>query len=226
MARSEKYRHPVTVADEQLAARCRRGHISVIDDDSEILSALCALLTLEGYACASYGSARAYLQELQTNAVVFPGPRCVLSDIRMPDLDGLELQNRLADCDDTPLLLMSGASSVEDAVIAFRCGALDFLIKPIDADLLLGAVDKALARSGALQQQHSRQSDLGARIAQLTGRERDIARRVATGLTNPAIAEEFGIALRTVKLHRQRAMEKLGAQSTADLVRIADEGQL
>jgi FixJ family two-component response regulator len=226
MVRSVKYRHPVTVVDEQLAARCLRGHIAVIDDDSEILFALSALLTLEGYACDTYTSAQAYLLGLNSNRPNFPGPRCVLSDIRMPGLDGLELQTRLANRDDTPLLLMSGASSVEDAVLAFRSGALDFLIKPIDAELLLQAIRKGLELSVQRQQWYLRQSDLSMRISQLTGRERDVARRVATGLTNPAIADELGIAVRTVKLHRQRAMEKLGAQSTAELVRIADAGSL
>ncbi len=220
------YRRAITVSDEQLAERCARGRVVVIDDDGEILSAISALLEIEGYACETYPSARAYLQVLNFNRPCFPGPCCVLSDVMMPEMDGLELQSRLAEIDNTPLLLMSGASTVQEAVRAFKAGALDFLIKPIDADLLLAAVQKALAANSQQRVQHVRKSSLVARIDSLTERERDIARRVARGQINRDIADELGIALRTVKLHRQRAIEKLGAESTVDLARIADEGGL
>ncbi len=144
----------------------------------------------------------------------------------MPGVDGLELQCRLSELGDTPLLLMSGASGVDDAVQAFRSGVFDFLVKPIDIELLLTTLDKALSLSAQRHEQYTRQTALSERIAQLTPRERDIARRVAAGQTNPAIAKALDIALRTVKLHRQRAFEKLHADCTADLVRIADEGRL
>lgn len=219
-------RSPITVQDEKLAERCARGRVVVIDDDAEILAALAALLDLEGYACETYGSALAYLQVLNYNRPCFPGPSCVLCDVKMPELDGLELQCRLTELDDAPLLLMSGASGAQEAAHAFRAGALDFLVKPIDADTLLAALAKALAASTARQAQRQRQTELAQRIATLTERERDIARRVAQGQTNPVIAEQLGIALRTVKLHRQRALEKVGAGGTADLVRIVAEGSL
>jgi two-component system, LuxR family, response regulator FixJ len=219
-------RNPVTVSDEQLAARCLKGRIVVIDDDGEILAALAALFALEGYACETYTSALDYLQIRSANRSYFPGPCCVLSDVKMPGLDGHALQSRLAELDTTPLLLMSGAGSVTDAVSAFRSGAVDFLIKPIETEHLLASVRKALAANTLHLQQRQRHSHLTTRIGQLTDRERDIARRVAAGQTNPVIAEELGIALRTVKLHRQRALEKLGAQSTVELARIADEGGL
>jgi two-component system, LuxR family, response regulator FixJ len=221
-----RYRQAVTVSDEKLAARCARGRVVVIDDEPDILSALASLIELEGYACETYSSALAYLQVLNYNRPCFPGPCCLLCDVKMPELDGLELQRRLAELDDTPLLLMSGNSGAHEAASAFRAGALDFLIKPIDADALLDAVAKALNLSQERQQRRIRESTLTQRIASLTERERDIARRVVAGQTNPVIAAELGIALRTVKLHRQRAMEKIGALGTADLVRIADEGGL
>ncbi|MGB4062858.1 MAG: response regulator [Azonexus sp.] len=219
-------RQPVTMSDEKLAARCARGRIVVIDDDTEILSALAALIEMEGYACETHTSALSYLQVLASNRPSFPGPCCVLCDVKMPELNGLELQSRLAGLDETPLLLMSGDSGAREAVSAFRAGALDFLIKPIDADILLAALVSALSVSAARHIQRERKTDLLARIDSLTDRERDIVRRVVSGQTNPAIAEELAIALRTVKLHRQRAMEKLGASGMADLVRIADEGHL
>lgn len=222
----KEYRSPITVFDRKLAERCARGRVIIIDDDEEILSALTALVEMEGYACETYVSALSYLQMLNYNRPCFRGPCCVLCDVKMPELDGLELQSRLAELDDTPVLLMSGASGVQEAVSAFHAGALDFLIKPIDADTLLTAVDKALVVSAERHSQRMRKVTLAAQIATLTERERDIARRVTAGQTNPAIAEELGIALRTVKLHRQRAMEKIGAVKMTDLVRIADEGNL
>jgi two-component system, LuxR family, response regulator FixJ len=226
MTNPTKTLRPITVSDQKLAARCAHGRVVIIDDDAEILSALAALIEMEGYACETYSSALTYLQVLDYNRPCFPGPCCVLCDVKMPDLDGLELQNRLAVQGDVPLLLMSGASGAHEAASAFRAGAIDFLIKPIDADALLAAVGKALVASKERQNQGARKSDLAARIASLTGREREIARLAASGQTNPMIAEALGIALRTVKLHRQRAMEKVGAEGIADLVRIADEGGL
>lgn len=226
MATSDKYLHPVTVADEDMAKRCLRGRIIVIDDDQEILTALRFLLDLHGYACETYPSAHAYLEILKHSNPYFPGPCCVLSDVKMPGVDGLELQRRLSELENIPLLLMSGASDVKDAVLAFRSGVLDFLEKPVEAERLLTTLRKALDLSAQWHKQRTRQSKLAERIAELTPRERDIARRVATGQTNPAIAKELNIALRTVKLHRQRAFEKLHADCTADLVRIADEGSL
>jgi two-component system response regulator FixJ len=226
MTTPAKPRRPITVSDERLAARCAQGRVVVIDDEPDILAALAALIELEGYACEAYPDALAYLQVLNYNRPCFTGPCCVLCDVKMPELDGLELQSRLAALDDTPLLLMSGASGAHEAASAFRAGALDFLIKPIDAEVLLAAIAKALATGVERQSQRQRQADLTQRIASLTERERDIARRVAAGQTNPSIAKELNIALRTVKLHRQRAMEKVGAGGTADLVRIADEGGL
>ena len=220
------FRQPVTLSDEKLAARCARGRVVLIDDDTEILSALSALIEMEGYACETHTSALGYLQVLASNRQPFPGPCCVLCDVKMPELNGLELQSRLAGLDDTPLLLMSGDSGAREAVSAFRAGALDFLIKPIDADTLLAALVSALSVSATRHLQRERKTDLLARIGSLTERERDIVKRVVSGQTNPAIAEELAIALRTVKLHRQRAMEKLGAGRMADLVRIAGEGHL
>ena len=219
------YRQPVTVAEQALADQCAKGRVIIIDDDDQILSALTSLVTLEAYACEPYPSALAYLQALGARRPRFAGPSCLLCDVKMPELDGLELQKRLQQ-HDTPFLLMSGASGALEAASAFRAGALDFLVKPIDANELLAAVAKALRVSTERHTQHLRASALTASIANLTAREREVAHLVAQGLTNPAIAIKLGLALRTVKLYRQNATEKLGAGTTADLVRIADAGGL
>ncbi len=220
------YRHPVTVPEQTLAEQCARGRVIVIDDDEQILSALAALIALEGYACERYASGLAYLQVLGNTAPRFAGPTCLLCDVKMPELDGLELQKHLRQQDDTPFVLMSGASGALEAASAFRAGALDFLVKPIDATDLLDAIAKALQVSADRSAQRLRAAALTTRIASLTPREREVARDVAQGLTNPAIAIKLGLALRTVKLYRQNAMEKLGASSTAELVRLADEAGL
>ncbi|MBZ4212231.1 MAG: DNA-binding response regulator [Comamonadaceae bacterium] len=219
-------RRTITVDDERMAARCAVGRVVLIDDDPQILAALGALLDMEGYAVETYSLALSYLQVLTFNRPLFPGPSCVLCDVKMPEVDGLELQRRLAELDHIPLLLMSGDSGAVEAVSAFRAGALNFLIKPIEADLLLDAVAHALAVSAQRQQLDGRQTDRARRIASLTERERDVARCVVRGSINQDIADELGIALRTVKLHRQRALEKLGVNTVADLVRLAEPGGL
>ena len=207
----------------ELAQRSLQGRIVLIDDDAEILVAVTTLLELEGYACTTFSSALDYLGQLEAPRTFLPGPSCVLLDVMMPDLDGLEAQRRLAALDDTPLLLMSGASGVQEAVTAFRAGALDFLIKPIEAEALLQAVEKALAVSKARQATRERTLTQSRRLAALTRREHDVAVRVARGKLNRVIGEELGLALRTVKLYRQRCLEKLEARSTADLIRILQE---
>lgn len=212
----------VTVDDELLAARCAKGRVIIIDDDVEVLSALRALIEFEGFAAETYSGAQDYLAELALGAAQFPGPVCRLCDVNMPMLSGLEMQSKLMEVDDVPLLLMSGVSGAYEAASAFRAGALDFLIKPISADTLFAAIENALSVSTKRQQNSQQMSQLSCRANTLSERERSVVKLVAKGMTNQAIAETLHIALRTVKLHRQRGMEKLDAATTADLVRIVD----
>ena len=219
-------RSAVTVDDHRLMARHARGCVILVDDDAEILAALKALLEMEGYACEAHATAAACLQQLGSGAPRFPGPRCVLCDMKMPGMDGLEFQRRLAELNPIPLIFMSGGSATQDAVHAFRGGAVDFMIKPVDATALLLVVAKALKADGDRRQNFERLGKVTARVATLTDREREVARRVAQGQTNLSIAADLGLALRTVKLHRQRAMEKIGVSGVTDLVRVADEAGL
>jgi FixJ family two-component response regulator len=217
-----KPRHIVTADDENLAARCAKGRVVIIDDEADIADALQTLLHLTGYACDIFSDAIGYLQALGQEQPVFPGPVCVLCDVRMPQVDGLELQKRLAAIDDTPMLIMSGSSGALEATHAFRQGAQDFLIKPIDSATLLAAIDKALSVSRERKRAQAQQLHIHSRVGQLTYREREVLLRVAQGQTNAAIADALAIALRTVKLHRQRGLEKLKVSGVGDLVRIAD----
>lgn len=223
MTRAHPTRKPMTAEESRLAERCALGRVVVIDDEPEILDAFQALLELEGYACETHASALSFLATLGDGEARFPGPCCVLCDVMMPKLSGLGLLGRLGALEDTPILLMSGVSGASEAVSAFHSGAQDFLIKPIDADLLLDAVAKALARSTRMQQERARGDHLAGLLGSLTPREHEIARRIAQGLRNQEVADALGIALRTVKRHRHQVMEKLGVQSLADLVRMIDE---
>jgi len=217
----QPHRRIVTVDDEDTARRCARGRVVVIDDDADLLGALTDLFLLEGYACESYATALDYLKVLSHNRPRFPGPCCVLCDVRMPVLDGLELQHRLASLGDTPMLLMSGASGAQEASSAFRHGAVDFLVKPVPPEQLLAAVDKALALSVQRQAATQRQATLQAAVATLTDKERFVGRLVLSGETNEAIAKTLCMSVRTVKRHRQTAFEKLGAKNTAEFVLLA-----
>lgn len=215
----EMNRRIITVDDEALAQRYAKGRIVVIDDDADLLAALATLLQMEGYACETYPSAKAYMQQLALEQPQFPGPSCHLCDVRMPELDGLALQKLLSERGGSPMILMSGASAIDDAVQAFRSGAVDFLVKPFETDALLAAIGKALQQSTQQQAACSRNSSLSASLATMTAREREVAVRVGEGQTNSEIAEAVGISLRTIKRYRQSAMEKAGAKTTAEFVR-------
>lgn len=213
----------VTADDEIVAARYARGCAVLIDDDAEVLSALADRLAFEGYAVETFASARSYLASLDHPAPSFPGPRCILADLRMPDIDGLALQRQLVGRDALPIVLMSGQSLPQDVVAAFHFGAVDFLIKPFDAAELLSSIAKALSANGAQQATSQRQLETATLVASLTQKELQVIRLVVQGKTNPQIMASLAIALRTVKLHRQRAMEKLGLDSVAALGRFAQE---
>lgn len=200
-----------------------KGRVVLIDDDRHILEVFSDLLALEGHACETYDNAALFLADLADEPAEPAGPRCVVCDVHMPGMDGLELQRRLAQYPDFALVLVSGISGAHEAVTGFRAGALDFLLKPVESDALLAAVARALDASAERQRARARALDVSARISTLTDRELEVARGVARGRINRLIAEDLGIALRTVKQHRQRAMEKLGVATTVDLARVMDE---
>ena len=223
MTAAREMRRAVTVDDQALAERCRKGRVVLIDDEPPVREAFGTLLEQEGYAVECYASATDYLSVLSFNRPWFPGPSCVLSDVKMPEQDGLDLMRRLATMESPPLILMSGSSGPAEVVDAFRGGAFDFLLKPIHPDALLEAVRRALEANRAYQQGRLKQGELEGRVASLTPRERDVIALVAKGMLNRVIAEQLGIGIRTVKLHRQHAMEKLGVASLVDLALFSQE---
>lgn len=220
-------KHPVrpvvTIHDEREAMRHARGRISVVDDDHAVRSAVAAVLSDEGYAVVAFASAEEFIAFEQRAEPLFPGPSCLLLDVKMPGMSGLELQQRLASIVATmPIVFMSGGSSAAEAVQALKGGALDFLVKPFDDEELAAAVSRALARSAELEQSSLSAQDIERRFAELSAREAQVARMVLAGLRNQQIADELGIAERTVKLHRMHMMRKLGAANLIDLVRLLD----
>jgi two-component system response regulator FixJ len=220
------FRQIVTVHDQREAERYSRGCIAVIDDDQTVREAILSTLESEGYATNSYASAEAYLNAINIALAEFPGPRCLLLDVKMPGLTGLDLQKKLHDLSEiTPIIFMSGGSSAREAVQALKNGATDFLIKPFSEEDLLAIVSEALSKSNNEQKEKMEIEDVNTRLARLTDRETQIAHMVAAGLLNRDIAVKLGIALRTVKLHRMHMMNKLGITHVVELARIIDSAK-
>lgn len=216
------YKKPVTVAEREEADRCARGKVSVIDDDHQINAVLALSLKFNGYACDIFSSARDFLESLNLTTPRYPGPRCVLCDVNMPEMDGLALQDWLSERKDIPLLLMSGSSKSEQIIRGFRGGAVHFLLKPIEDAVLFPAIAEALANSLVAEQRQLQSTQIAERRQALTAREWDVIRLVARGYRNQEISQELNIALRTVKHHKHQAMEKLGVERVVDLIGLVD----
>lgn len=202
------------------------GLVIVIDDDADLLQALQALLYAHGLTCLTFADASAYIEQVSQFNLAFIGPSCLLCDVQMPGLTGLDLQSQLPASASRPMILMSGASSNAEVVAAFRGGAFDFILKPFESAQLLAVIDKALACSAqALAADHNSQI-IQQKIATLTTREREVLKSVAAGLLNREIAEQLGVGIRTVKLHRQHGMEKLGVNKLVDFTALLSQADL
>lgn len=190
--------------------------IYVVDDDVGMLTSLRRVLQQHGYRVAVYSSAAAFLERPPADAA-----GCVLLDLRMPGLSGLDVQDALTRRGiRLPVVFLSGQGDVPSTARAMRDGALDFLVKPIDEPELLAAIEHAVARSAAIRAQARLERDAAARWGRLTKRERDVCALVARGLLNKQIASELGTSESTIKVHRGRVMRKLEVNSVADLVRL------
>jgi FixJ family two-component response regulator len=201
-----------------VARRRETGTVFVIDDDPSMRRALERQLQGAGYRVETFDSAQAYL-----DCPAHEGAACIVSDVRMPGLSGLDLQASLAQAGgDLPIVFISGHGDVPTTVHAMKAGAVGFLAKPFTRDELLPAVADALARSRERTSARAEGAALRSRYASLTAREREVFALVAAGLLNKVVADRLGIAEKTVKIHRGRVMEKLAASSVADLVRMAE----
>jgi RNA polymerase sigma factor (sigma-70 family) len=190
----------------------------LVDDDPGVLKSLARLVRTAGYDSRSYSSTREFL-ELHDPAV----PGCVVLDLMMPDLDGLELQQRLAEAQIArPVIFITGRGDIAASVTAMKAGAVDFLTKPVKSKDLLTAISRAQERDTAAREARSERQSIEASMARLTSREREVLRHVIAGRLNKQIALELGTTEKTVKVHRGRMMAKLGVRSVADLVRLAE----
>jgi two-component system response regulator FixJ len=191
--------------------------VFIIDDQASVRHALGEMLSVFGYNVETHASADAFLRGFDS-----PRPGCVVADVRMPGMDGIELVRELARRQVLlPVVVISGHADVPMAVAAIKAGAEDFIEKPVDDVQLVAAINRGLARTYAQEQRHETQQDLRARFTRLTPREADVFNLVVEGYTSQAIAERLQISTRTVEGYRAQIMEKLQAESVAVLVRQA-----
>lgn len=193
--------------------------IAVVDDDPDVLRSLARLLAVHGYRVRAFPSSESLLDEIEGF-----GPDCVIADLSMPGLSGLELQQRLDAMGlRYPIVFVTGHGDIRASVLAMRGGAVDFLTKPYDQDHLLDAVGRALSRTRDTRVEAERLSSARRRLESLTEREREVFNQVAVGLLNKQIAANLGISEKTVKVHRARMMRKMGVRSVAQLARMAEQ---
>jgi FixJ family two-component response regulator len=190
--------------------------VFVVDDDVSVREFLKRLIESAGWQLESFASAREFLS--RPRALV---PSCVVLDVGLPDINGLDVQQRLADRNDMPIIFITGRTDVAMTVRAMKAGAAEFLTKPFRSDALLEAIRHAVERSRAALNREAEMQALRGRYASLSGREREVMALVVAGRLNKQVGGELGISEITVKAHRGKAMRKMNARSLPDLVNIA-----
>ena len=192
--------------------------VFVVDDDPSVRKSLTRLIGSAGYAVEAFASAREFLARER-----YPGSSCLVLDVRMPGLTGLDLQEALAGAGRRmAIVFVTGHGDISMSVTAMKGGAVDFLTKPVDDKDLLAAIEQAVARDARDLGAEARVAEIQERIQMLTPRETEVFALVVTGMLNKQIASVLGIGEKTVKVHRARVMEKMQAGSVAELVRLAD----
>ncbi len=196
--------------------------IHIVDDEESVRRSIGFMLKTSGYQVQQWPSGVAFLKEVRN---VEEG--CILLDIRMPEMDGLEVQQELNQRGVTlPVIVLTGHGDVTIAVKAMRGGAVDFLEKPFEAETLLASIDSAFARLNNAHSGVARASDAKVMLAALSAREREVLDGLVQGLPNKTIAYDLGISPRTVEVHRANVMSKLNARSLSDALRIAFAAEL
>jgi FixJ family two-component response regulator len=193
--------------------------VFIVDDDPSVRKSLARLIRSAGYRVDAFASAEEFLSREPSI-----GPCCVVLDVRMPGVTGLDLQKTLASAlHGIPIVFITGHGDVSMSVNAMKLGAVDFLTKPFEGQDLLSAVQRAVAKDTRDLGAEARTGEVQKRVNRLTPRQRQVFALVVTGMLNKQIASELRIAEKTVKVHRAQVMEKMRAGSVAELVRLADE---
>lgn len=188
----------------------------VVDDDTSVRTALTRLIRSVGLQAVAFPSAQGFLDSAPPRQ-----PACLVLDLRLPGLGGLELQSRLGQAQEArPIIFLTGHGNVPASVRAMKGGAVDFLQKPVDEEELLSAIQRALALSRRALAEGKDRAEIQRRLDTLTPREREVFELVITGMLNKQIAGALGAAEKTIKVHRARVMQKMQASSVADLVRM------
>jgi len=191
--------------------------VYVVDDDLSVRKGLARLIKSVGYRVMTFASAKAYLKNTPCE-----GPSCLVLDVRMPEISGIDLQKRLASSTlDLPVIFITGHGTVPMSVKALKAGAVDFIEKPFDEQTLLDAISAAIERDKAAKQERADILKIKKNLGSLTPRENEVFHLVVQGRLNKQIAAETGTSEKTVKVHRARVMKKMQADSLADLVRMA-----
>ncbi len=192
--------------------------VFIVDDDQSVRTALARLMRSAGLHAETFASAKEFLEREHPD-----GPGCMVLDLSMPGSTGLELQQDMAAADiDLPIVFLTGHGNVPSSVKALKSGAVDFLEKPVDEDRLLSAIKDAVEQDIRTRRDRDKLSEVRGRVARLTRRELQVFRLVVQGKLNKQTAAELGMSEKTVKVHRARVMQKMEADSLAELVRLAE----
>lgn len=191
--------------------------IIIVDDDFRVREAISDLLASRRLASVAFGSAAEYLRFGHSEV-----PSCLVLDLSLPDIDGLELQNAIAPTQHPPIVFISGHGDIPSSVRAMKAGAIDFLTKPINEEQLLHAIEIGLSQDRESRHSRAELAKLEERYATLTPREREVLPLVVSGLLNKQAAAELGISEVTLQIHRSKVMQKMKARSVADLVRMSE----
>jgi len=207
------------MTDDRSLMTALKPTVFVIDDDASVRKSLSRLLRSAGYMAETFASAEEFLGREHFNGI-----GCLLLDVQMPGLTGMDLQEELNRADyHMPIIFITGHGNIPMSVEAMKKGAVDFLTKPFDDKELLQAIEKAIEKDTYARAEYDETLDIRKRIELLTSRELEVLRYVITGMLNKQIALKLDIAEKTVKVHRGRIMEKLCVDSVAELVRLAEK---
>ena len=195
--------------------------VFIVDDDARVRESLCELLASLGLSAVAFGSAGEYASYAKPDL-----PACLILDIELPDINGLDFQKQISDENHPPIVFITGHGDIPSSVRAMKHGAIDFLTKPFSESDLLAAIHAAVALDRKARRERADLTPLRQRFLSLTPREREVFPLVVSGLLNKQAAAELGISEVTLQIHRRSVMQKMEAASLADLVRIAEKLQI